>query len=209
MRQRRFFVEGIIAGVTILLLASCAGHKAKHEEPDWVQKGNGAFLDNDQKAFYGVGAVTGVQNKPLAKTAADNRARAEVAKVFETYSASLMRDYAASTTAGDFKKTSEEQNIEQTIKTFSATTLSGVIIIDHWTDPADGTLYSLARLDLDKFKDNIQQARELNAAVRDYVEKMRKKPSRPSTRKKKNVGNLFGPIHFPIRIVSCCNPPLD
>ncbi len=80
-----------------------------------------------------------------------------------------MRDYAASTTAGDFKKTSEEQNIEQTIKTFSATTLSGVIIIDHWTDPADGTLYSLARLDLDKFKDNIQQARELNAAVRDYV----------------------------------------
>ncbi|NKE69603.1 hypothetical protein MNODULE_02420 [Nitrospiraceae bacterium HYJII51-Mn-bac16s-1-B09] len=169
MRQRRFFVEGIIAGVTILLLASCAGHKAKHEEPDWVQKGNGAFLDNDQKAFYGVGAVTGVKNKPLAKTAADNRARAEVAKVFETYSASLMRDYAASTTAGDFKKTSEEQNIEQTIKTFSATTLSGVIIIDHWTDPADGTLYSLARLDLDKFKDNIQQARELNAAVRDYV----------------------------------------
>ncbi|WDT73721.1 MAG: LPP20 family lipoprotein [Candidatus Manganitrophus sp.] len=169
MRQRRFFVEGIIAGVTILLLASCAGHKAKHEEPDWVQKGNGAFLDTDQKAFYGVGAVTGVQNKPLAKTAADNRARAEVAKVFETYSASLMRDYAASTTAGDFKKTSEEQNIEQTIKTFSATTLSGVIIIDHWTDPADGTLYSLARLDLDKFKDNIQQARELNAAVRDYV----------------------------------------
>lgn len=169
MRKRRYFVEGIVAGVVILLLTSCAGHKTKDEEPDWVQKGNGAFLDKDQKAFYGVGAVKGVMNKPLAKTAADNRARAEVAKVFETYSASLMRDYAASTTAGDFKKTSEEQNIEQTIKTFSATTLSGVIIIDHWTDPSDGTLYSLARLDLDKFKDNIQQARELNAAVRDYV----------------------------------------
>lgn len=171
MRQRRYFIEGIVAGVMILLLASCAGHKAKNEEPEWVRKGNGAFLDKDQKAFYGIGAISGVMNKPLAKTAADNRARSEVGKIFETYSASLMRDYAASTTAGDFKKTSEEQSIEQTVKTFSATTLSGVIIIDHWTDPSDGTLYSLARLDLDKFKDNIQQAKELNATVRDYVRK--------------------------------------
>ncbi|MBI3803952.1 MAG: LPP20 family lipoprotein [Nitrospirae bacterium] len=170
MRQRPYFVQGSIA-VMILLLVGCAGHSSKTDEPDWVRKGNGAFLDKGQKAFYGVGAITGVMNKPLAKTAADNRARAEIGKVFETYSASLMRDYAASTTAGDFKKTSEEQNIEQTVKTFSANTLSGVIIIDHWTDPSDGTLYSLARLDLDRFKENIQQAKELNAQVRDYVKK--------------------------------------
>lgn len=171
MRQRQYFVQGIIAGVMILLLVNCAGHKSKTDEPDWVRRGNGAFLDKDQKAFYGVGAIAGVMNKPLAKTTADNRARAEIAKVFETYSASLMRDYAASTTAGDFKRTSEEQNIEQTVKTFSANTLSGVIIIDHWTDPSDGTLYSLARLELDRFKENIQQAKELNAQVRDYVRK--------------------------------------
>lgn len=154
-----------------LFLVGCAGAGVKNSEPEWVQKGNGAFLDKDQKAFYGVGAVAGVANKPLAKTAADNRARAEISKIFETYSASLMRDYAASTTAGDFKRTSEEQNIEQSIKTFSANSISGVVIIDHWTDPADGTIYSLARLDLDKFKENIQQAKELNAAVRDYVRK--------------------------------------
>ncbi|HEY5600338.1 MAG TPA: LPP20 family lipoprotein, partial [Candidatus Manganitrophaceae bacterium] len=126
---------------------------------------------NDQKVFYGVGAITGVKNKPMAKTAADNRARAEISKIFETYSASLMRDYAASTTAGDFSKTSEEQNIEQTVKTFSASTLSGVVIIDHWTDPSDGTLYALARLDLDKFKETLDRAKELNASVRDYVRK--------------------------------------
>lgn len=169
MTGKRAFFQGIWIGIFILLLAGCAGGSLKSEEPDWVRKGTGAFLDKDQKAFYGVGAVMGVKNKPLAKTTADNRARAEIGKIFETYSASLMRDYAASTTAGDFKKTSEEQNIEQTIKTFSANTLSGVVIIDHWSDPSDGTLYSLARLDIDRFKENIQQAKELNAAVRDYV----------------------------------------
>lgn len=169
MREKRGFIQIVGMSILILSLVGCAGRNAKNEEPEWVRKGNGAFLDKDQKAFYGVGAVMGVKNKPLAKTTADNRARAEIAKVFETYSASLMRDYAASTTAGDFKKTSEEQNVEQTIKTFSANTLSGVVIIDHWTDPSDGTLYSLARLDVDRFKENIQQAKELNAAVRDYV----------------------------------------
>ncbi len=169
MTGKRAFFQGIWMGILILSLVGCAGGSLKNEEPDWVRKGTGAFLDKDQKAFYGVGAVMGVKNKPLAKTTADNRARAEIGKVFETYSASLMRDYAASTTAGDFKKTSEEQNIEQTIKTFSANTLSGVVIIDHWSDPSDGTLYSLARLDIDRFKENIQQAKELNAAVRDYV----------------------------------------
>lgn len=169
MKQRGVSIRGMLIGVMVCLLVGCAGRGTQNGEPDWVVKGSGAFLDKNEKAFYGVGGVTGVMNKPLATTAADNRARAEIGKIFETYSASLMRDYAASTTAGDFKRTSEEQNIEQTIKTFSATTLSGVVIIDHWTDPADGTLYSLARLDLDKVKENIQQAKELNAAVRDYV----------------------------------------
>jgi hypothetical protein len=169
MEGKRLFIQKVWMVILILSLVGCAGRNVKNEEPEWVRKGNGAFLDKEQKAFYGVGAVMGVMNKPLAKTTADNRARAEISKVFETYSASLMRDYAASTTAGDFKKTSEEQNIEQTIKTFSANSLSGVVIIDHWTDPSDGTLYSLARLDVEKLKENIQQAKELNASVRDYV----------------------------------------
>lgn len=168
-RQRAF--QGAMIGMIVLVSLGCAGHALTNAEPEWVRKGSGAFMDKDQKAFYGVGGVTGSANKPLARTAADDRARAEISKIFATYSASLMKDYAASTTAGDFKKTSEEQNIERTIKTVSATTLLGVVILDHWTDPSDGTLYSLSRLDLDKFKDNIQQAKELNATVRDYVRK--------------------------------------
>lgn len=160
----------ILSGLLIFSLTGCAGKTFKSSsEPDWVQRGSGAFLDKDQKSFYGVGAVFGVRNKPLARSSADNRARAEISKMFETYSASLMRDYAASTTAGSFETTSEEQHIEQSIKTFSATTLSGVVIIDHWSDPEDGSYYALARLDLGRFQENIKKAKELNAAVRDFV----------------------------------------
>jgi len=169
------------AAILFLSFLGCAGAKKEavvappvppaSAEPEWVRKGAGAFLNKGDKAFYGIGSVSGVMNKSLARTTADNRARAEIAKVFETYSASLMRDYAASTTAGDFKKTSEEQNIEQAVKTFSAATLSGVVIIDHWTDPQDNTIYSLAKLDLENFKETLNKMKELNAEVRDFVRK--------------------------------------
>ncbi len=163
-------IAGMLFSIVLLSVSGCGGKGASQStEPGWVKRGSGAFLDKDQKSFYGVGAIVGVKNKPLARTAADNRARAEISKMFETYSASLMRDYAASTTSGSFEATSEEQSIEQTIKTFSATTLSGVVIIDHWSDPVDGIFYSLARLDLARFSENINKAKELNAAVRDFV----------------------------------------
>ncbi len=45
-----------------------------------------------------------------------------------------MRDYAASTTAGDFTKNTEEQNVERAIKTVTTTTLSGVRPIERYKD---------------------------------------------------------------------------
>ena len=73
-----------LAIVLLVGLAACGG------PPKWVQKGSGAFNEKDSKAFYGVGAVVGVRNEPLAWDTAENRARAEIAKSFETYTGYLM-----------------------------------------------------------------------------------------------------------------------
>jgi hypothetical protein len=134
-------------------------------------RGSGAFGGEAGRVFYGVGSVTGIKNHALARTTADNRARAEIAKIFEVYSASLMKDYMASTTAGDMSASSEEQHVEQAIKTFSAATLSGVQIVDHWFHPVDGTVYALAQLDLQNFSNNLEKMKELSDKVRDYVRK--------------------------------------
>lgn len=151
----------------MLLLASCSG------TPKWVSKGGGYMSEKDRKAFYGVGAVTGIPNEPLARETADNRARADLAKYVDTYTSYLMRDYAASTTAGDFKKSTEEQNVERALKTFVAVHLSGVQVVDRWEkDEKNGKVtYSLAKMDLASFKDNVGQMRELNDAARDFVRK--------------------------------------
>jgi len=137
--------------------------------PEWVIKGSGAFGGEQGKVFYGVGSASNMRNFSLLRTTADNRARNEVAKVFQVYTASLMKDYMASTTAGDPNVTSEEQHVEQAVKTVTSATLSGVEIVDHWQNPATMELFSLARLDLQAFQDNLQKAKELNARVRDYI----------------------------------------
>lgn len=169
----KFFVMVALSAAFV----ACGGGKKEDTHqlegvnyPEWVMKGSGAFGGERGRVFYGVGSVSGIKNHALARTTSDNRARAEIAKIFETYSASLMKDYMASTTAGDMKASSEEQHVEQAIKTFSAVTLSGVQIVDHWIHP-DGTVYALAQLDLQSFKDNIDKAKELSGAVRDYVRK--------------------------------------
>ena len=164
-----------LAGI-FLAAASCGGKEAApapktaKEYPEWVIKGSGAF-GGEKQIFYGVGAASGIRNVALARTTSDNRARAEIAKIFETYTASLMKDYMASTTAGDMSAVSEEQHVEQAIKTFSATTLSGVQIVNHWVDPDDGTWYAMARLDLEQFKDSLDKMKELSDQVKNYVRK--------------------------------------
>lgn len=177
MFQSRFLKAFFIFGLLIGSAGGCAGKKGAIVAggPDWVNQGSGAFSERGGNVFHGVGAVTGIRNKPLAVTTADNRARAEIAKIFETYTASLMRDYAASITGGaqvtGTSATSEEQSVEQAIKTFSSATLSGVIIIDHWTDTSDGTIYALARLDLDSVKSSAERLNELSASMRDHIRK--------------------------------------
>lgn len=160
-RMARWAHVGVLVAFACTL-AACGG------PPKWVKKGSGAY---DDKNFYGVGSVTGVKNEPLAWDTAENRARAEIAKTFETYTGYLMRDYAASTTAGDFSRNSEEQNVERAIKTISTTTLSGVKSVDRWKDDKANTYYVLTKLSLDEMKENMMKARELNSEVRDFVRK--------------------------------------
>jgi hypothetical protein len=172
MQNSRLFALGLI--VASFGLTACTG-KGKpspiaNNAPEWVNKGSGAMKDKDGKqAFYGVGIAQGIRNRALSVTAADDRGRAEIAKIMNSYVTTLTKDYMASVTAGDMTKSSEEQMVSQTMKNFSKFTLAGAIPVDHWKDPADGTLFSLVKLDMAAIQSSLNDAKELNAKVRDYV----------------------------------------
>jgi hypothetical protein len=132
----------------------------EYKPPAWVLSGGGAFTDKQGKAFYGVGSATGIKNFSLQRQVADDRARADLAKVFKYYTQSLTKDYQAHTTAGNFASSTEEQNSEAAIKVVVASTLRGVMIVDHFEIPERQEFISLARLDYDAFKRNVEQAEE-------------------------------------------------
>ncbi len=175
MKMNKTSVKIMSFVAAAMLMAACGGKKNVQQAgipvqnnagPAWVTQGSGAFKDG---SFYGVGVATGIKNKALAVDTADSRARAKVAEVFNTYVAKLNKDYMASTTAGDMSASSEEQNVTQTLKTFTQMSLSGATPIDHWQDPSDGSMYSLVKLDMAAVKSTLEQAKQLDAKVRDYV----------------------------------------
>jgi len=162
--------------VLVLLFAGC-GKKPKPSAdsavkgPAWVTRGSGAFEDEDGKVFYGVGAASGISDKVLLRQTADNRARAEIAKILETYVAMLSKDYLASTSSGEMKKASEEQRVEIALKTFTKTKIRGAQIVDRWMDPADKIMYSLCKLDLLLFKKALHNYENLDQVIREHVGK--------------------------------------
>ncbi|MBI2372955.1 MAG: LPP20 family lipoprotein [Deltaproteobacteria bacterium] len=140
------------------------------EYPEWVNKGSGAF-GGETKVFYGVGSASGIKNTSLLRSTSENRARSEIGKTFEVYTASLMKDFQQSITAGDFSASSEEQLVSNAVKTFSAQTLNGVQIVDHWIHPVSGEMFALARLDIAGFADQLEKAKELSEKVKEQVKK--------------------------------------
>lgn len=173
MNTNRFFNMALML-VAVLALGACGG-KGKpspiaNNAPEWVNKGSAAMKDKDGKqVFYGVGIAQGIRNRGLAVSAADDRGRAELAKIMNSYVTSLTKDYMASITAGDMTKSSEEQMVSNTMKNFAKFTLHGSVPVDHWKDPADGTLFSLVKLDMAAVQQSLSESKELDAKVRDYV----------------------------------------
>ena len=152
---------------------------AEYKAPDWVLKGGGAFTDSRGKAFYGVGSATGIKNYSLQRTVADDRARGDLAKVFEFYVSTLTKDYQAHTTAGSFDNSSEEQNAESALKVVVSQTMRGVVIVDHFEIPERREFLSLARLDYDAFEHNIEVnetfqelPKEVQAEIKTRAEKL-------------------------------------
>jgi len=161
-----------LPAAALLVLPGCAGrhpvvpNAAPRGSPAWVNRGGGAFNDGG-RVFYGVGVVTGIQNVALARSSADTRARAEVGTALNTFISALMRDYQASTS--DLQRSEEQQLVERTIRQFTDVILSGVRITDRWQDQSNGTLYALARLDLEQASQSLDQMTQLNTRTRDYI----------------------------------------
>jgi hypothetical protein len=123
--------------------------------PKWVMMGCAAYFGEKKDKICGVGAVAGMTNPAMARTAAQGRGRTEIARSIKVKVKSMLKDYAAVTKGGPGAKLNNEEHIEDVSKQITDTTLSGTRLQETWISNS-GTWYALMVLDTDSFKESLK-----------------------------------------------------
>lgn len=158
-----------------VLLAGCAGSQtaapgvggdpyAPASAPEWVRRGS-RIVDG---VVHGLGSAEGIGNTSLARSTAANRGRAEISRILQVYSASLMKDYQSSVSADGVG--SEEQTVSQAIKTYSEGLLNGTEVKAYWLDARSNTWYALVALDYDRAREAAAARARMGGGLSQWVE---------------------------------------
>lgn len=130
--------------------------------PDWVNEGTQAVENNEGRLIHGVGMAPPMGDVSLQKSTADNRARAEVARVLSVYIDAVSKDYTASS-GGE-----ADLNVEREIHSTTQLVLSGARILGHWKDEDTNDVYAFAELDMDAVENMLTTATSLSDAFKKY-----------------------------------------
>ena len=136
--------------------------------PDWVNKGTNILNDKDGRLFHGVGSASPMGDMALQKSIADDRARAEVARVLSSYMDVVSSDYISSAKAGGASVA--EESVTRQIKATTKVNLAGAKIIGSWRDPKSNIIYSIAELDMKHVKSTLAGTQNMNDDLRRYIE---------------------------------------
>jgi len=166
--MKKFLAVFLIALSIIIGLAACGGG-ATSNRPGWIDQGSGFFSGDRGKAFYGVGAVTGIKNVQLRRTTAETNARADLARSFKTRVTDLVKVYMRAVSGGPEGKANEEQVAQSVTRAFTDMELVGVPVINHYFSPGEDTEYALVMMDLSTMKDQISQMKQLSKQVQDAI----------------------------------------
>ncbi len=136
--------------------------------PKWALGKCQETLKN-KDALCASGSVQGMSSINLARSAAEGRARTELARMLQVRVKAMLKDYQAATTGGPDNQSATEQHIEDVSKQVTDMTLSGTRLEDHFVNEETGTFWALVVLDADAFKDSVSKANTLDERLRAHI----------------------------------------
>jgi hypothetical protein len=136
--------------------------------PDWVNEGTNLLNNKDGRLFHGVGSASPMGDMALQKSTADDRARAEIARILSSYMDVVSDDYMASAKSGGANVS--EEAVSRQIKALTKVNLAGTKIIGNWRDPKTNIIYSIAELDMKQVKNTLEKTRNMNEDLKRYIE---------------------------------------
>lgn len=175
MKNLNGLMQLLSLSLLLTVFAGCSSEPTQVESnlgikgaPDWVNKGSNILSTKDARLFHGVGSASQMGDMALQKATADDRARAEVARVLSSYLDVLSNDYMASAKSGDTG--ANEETVSRQIKNTTRVNLAGARIIGSWRDPKTNTIWSIAELDMSHVKSTMAGVTDMNADLKRYIE---------------------------------------
>lgn len=127
--------------------------------PAWVHIGSVAQGTGDGRELTGLGEVRGIRNVALSRSSADNRARAELARLVNAFIATWLLQV-------DLPPNESRDAVASAL---SAAMLPHMQIVAHDYRADDGAVYALARLRLADVVTALADLREVGAPLRDAL----------------------------------------
>ncbi len=175
MKRSFAFAKLLTIAALTALIAACSSGPTKVESnlgikgaPDWVNEGTAVLNNKDGRLFHGVGSASPTGDMSLQRSVADDRARAEVARVLSSYMDGVSNDYMASARSGGAAVA--EESVSRQIKNLSKVNLAGARIIGSWRDPKTNIIYSIAELDMKQVKGTLEGVQDMNSDLKRYIE---------------------------------------
>jgi len=139
--------------------------------PEWTTLTSGAYTEpTGKEVFYGLGSVGKEESTSDRKILSEDRARNELAKVFNSYIKRLAKKVTGSNLSHSLTDVPRDQ-LDRSLDERTAIILMEAEITKYWTNKNNGKVYSMARLDLNRLVDKLDSIDSISTENRSFLKK--------------------------------------
>ena len=143
--------------------------KTKILAPGWTALISGVYTNSSGKAvFYGLGSANKEELISDRKNLSEDRARDELTKVLTSYIERLAKEISGSNLNNSITDLNRDL-LESSLDEGTATIMMEAEIINYWSNPDNGKVYSMAKLDLTRLTDKLDSFKSISMADRSFL----------------------------------------
>jgi hypothetical protein len=137
--------------------------------PEWTAFKSGVYHDALGKAvFYGLGSVGKDKDNLDRKILSEDRARDELAKVFTLYMERLIEKLSIEHSDNPLTNINKDQ-LNNSMEQATATIMMEAEITNHWLNPDNGKVVSMAKLELSRLIDKLDGLESISKEDRTFL----------------------------------------
>ena len=137
--------------------------------PEWTTLTSGVYKDPSGKAvFYGLGSVTKEEMILDRKNLSEDRARDELTIVLTSYIERLAKEVLESNLNNSITDLNRDR-LGSSLDEGTATIMMEAEITNYWSNPDNGKVYSMAKLDLSRLTDKLDSFKSIPMADRSFL----------------------------------------